>query len=369
MPDLKIMKIRAEMFRNFQHLELTPHPELNIITGRNAQGKTNLLEAIFFNLNGRSFRATTDKDLIYWQQDHCNVVTMLAKDHRQWKQVVAINKSGQKKITINNVAKTRKELNHSGVILFTPDDLTLIKNSPQVRRRFLDQELAPFQVGYSHYYQQFSKALTHRNHLLRNIRAGKESSAMLELWDKQLVENGINLLLARFSILKKLAPYAIRLYREIAKENLEIRYLSSLKIDPPVDEAQLIFKFNQLLKEVRPQEVARCQTLIGPHRDDIIFLINGQDARDFGSQGQQRTIVLSLKMALVLLSKEKHSDEPILLLDDVLFELDHYRQQVLLAKIKEGVQTFITTTKLPEKINLPNHYQLYTVDNGVVECR
>lgn len=363
---MKILKIRAEMFRNYQRLELVPHPEMNIITGKNAQGKTNLLEAIYFNLNGYSFRATSDKDLIYWQQDFCNVVSLLENQHQQWKQSVAINSNGQKKFLINNVAKKRKDLGHSGVVLFTPDDLALIKSSPQVRRKFIDQEIGPFQAGYSHYYHQYNKALTHRNHLLKSIRVGKESPSMLELWDQQLVENGVNLLLGRLAVLKKLAPYVIKWYRAMGKENLEIRYLSSLKIDPPVDESQLRFKFNRLLKEMRSQEISRCQTMIGPHRDDIVFLINGQDARDFGSQGQQRTIVLSLKMALVSLWADENHDKPILLLDDVLFELDKHRQEMLLSKIEEGVQTFITTSHFPEETILHNRYQLYTVTNGVI---
>lgn len=342
---------------------------MNIITGRNAQGKTNLLESIFFNLNGYSFRANPEKDLINWQRDFSNVVTVLENQKQRWQQTVAINKNGQKKFLINGVARKRKELGHSGVVLFTPDDLALVKSSPQVRRKFLDQEVGPFYPGYRHYLQQFNKVLTHRNHLLKSIRAGRESSAMLELWDQQLVENGVNVLLGRLAILKKMAPHVIRWYHSMGQENLEIRYLSSLKIEPPVDETHLREKFNQLLKKMRSQEIYKCQTSIGPHRDDITFFINGQDARYFGSQGQQRTVVLSLKMAQVSLWSEEYNANPILLLDDVLFELDRYRQKMLLSKIDQDVQTFITTNQFYENMNLGSSGKFYTVSNGVIKCK
>lgn len=356
------------MFRNYTSLELNPHPGLNIITGKNAQGKTNLLEAIFFNLNGGSFRTNTDKDLIFWQKDYTNVVTVIENNNRRWKQAVAVNNTGQKKFFINGVEKKKKELGHSGVVLFTPDDLALIKSSPLVRRRFLDQEVGPFHPGYIYNIQQYNRVLTHRNRLLKNIRIGKESSVMLEVWDEQLVSIGTSVLLGRLSILKKLAPYVIKWYRTMTdgKEELEIRYLSSLKIEAPIDENRLKTKFHQVLKESRSEEIKKCQTTAGPHRDDVIFFINGKDARNFGSQGQQRTIVLSLKMAQVSLWSEENNSKPILLLDDVLFELDKYRQEMLLLKIKEGIQTFITTSQFTNSIKLESDYKLFMVNNGVI---
>ncbi|MEG6617226.1 DNA replication/repair protein RecF [Peptococcaceae bacterium 1198_IL3148] len=365
---MKILKIRAEMFRNYNNFEITPSPGLNIITGQNAQGKTNLLEAIYFNLNGFSFRAAKDKELINWQSDYSNVIAIINNNQHQWKQTVAINDSGQKKFFINGVEKKKKELGHSGVVLFTPDDLALVKSSPQIRRKFLDQEIGPFTPGYIYHIQQYNKVISHRNRLLKSIRFKKESLDMLELWNQQLVELGTRVLLDRLAILKKMAPHIIKWYRVMTngKENLEIRYLSSLKIEPPLDEIQIKNKFYQLLRNTRSEEVNKCQTLFGPHRDDIVFFINGKDARNYGSQGQQRTVVLSLKMAQVSLWAEEQHTEPILLLDDVLFELDRFRQEMLLSKVQQGIQTFITTSQLATNINLASDYKVYQVSDGVI---
>lgn len=368
---MKILKIRAKTFRNYENLEINPSPGLNIITGKNAQGKTNLLEAIYFNLNGASFRATNDKDLINWRNDYSSVITVIENHNYQWKQTVAINQIGQKKFFINDVEKKKKELGHSGVVLFTPDDLALIKNSPQVRRKFLDQEIGPFHPGYRHHIQQYNKILSHRNQLLKNIRVKRESIDMLELWDQQLVENGTNVLLARLAILKRIAPHIIKWYRVMteSKESLEIRYLSSLKIEPPIEAQKLKERYYQLLKINRHEEINKCQTLIGPHRDDIVFFINGKDARNFGSQGQQRTVVLSLKMAQVSLWSEENNTEPILLLDDVLFELDKYRQEMLLLKVQDNIQTFITTSQFAKDIRFKNESKIYEVNNGVINTK
>ncbi|MBM7855833.1 DNA replication and repair protein RecF [Desulfohalotomaculum tongense] len=363
---MHILKIRAEWFRNYNCLEFEPHRNLNIITGLNAQGKTNLLEAIFFNLSGRSFRTNNLKEVISWQSDYCSVANVVAMENRQWKQSVAVNKAGNKKIFINGVEKKKKDLRHSGVILFTPDDLALIKNSPAERRKFLDQEIGSFYPAHARSIQQYAKVLSHRNRLLKNARNKSNlDTAMLEIWDQQLVTSGTSVLLGRLLILKKLAPLAIKWYNLMTggKENLEIRYMSSLKIEIPVDNKKLKERFYQVLKEVRGEEIKRCQTLAGPHRDDVIFFINGKDARIFGSQGQQRTVVLSLKLAQVTLWTREYQSKPVLLLDDVLFELDKTRQEMLLTKAREGIQTFVTTSQFNSH-DLNQQYRLFTVENG-----
>ncbi|MTI80696.1 MAG: DNA replication/repair protein RecF [Firmicutes bacterium] len=363
-----IQKIRAEWFRNYKHLVLEPHSKLNIITGLNAQGKTNLLESIYFNINGKSFRTKNLKEMINWQSDYCSVINIINKNGRQWKQSVAYNNNGTKKITINGLEKKNKDFNRSGVIVFTPDDLTLIKNSPSERRKFLDQEVGSFYTSYSKVYQNFSKVLSHRNQLLKSSYK-KLDNVMLDTWDDQLVTSGINVLMGRLSILKKLAPLAIKWYNLITDgyERLEIRYLSSLEIEPAYDEKILINKFYQVLKNVRNDEIKRKQTLVGPHRDDVIFFINGRDARNYGSQGQQRTLVLSLKLALISLWSKEYQTDPILLLDDVLFELDHKRQKFLLSEVNKGIQTFVTTNHLNTDNLLHNDFKLFTAKNGQIK--
>lgn len=365
---MQILKIRADMFRNYRHLEFSPHNNLNIIIGPNAQGKTNLLEAIFFNLKGYSYRTNDDKEVINWQNDYCNVTCLLENKGRKWQQSVALNKAGLKKYLINGVEKKRRDFSQVGVILFTPDDLELIKSSPAVRRKFIDHELGSFYSPYTHFIGKYNKILAQRNHLLKSIKASKESTDMLELWNQQLVDNGTSVLLLRLAMLKKLAPIAKKCYYHLTDgyEMLDIKYLSSLKIDGRMEEDSLKKRFYQVLKQMHPQEVRRCQTLVGPHRDDINFLINGKDARAYGSQGQQRTIVLSLKLALMTLYLTEFNMQPIVLLDDVLFELDQKRQKMLLNITKQGIQTFITTNNLNSQILQDHDYQLIRIKEGLI---
>lgn len=367
---MRLLKIRAENFRNYTSLEFKPHPFLNIITGENAQGKTNLLEAIFFNFNTYSYRANSLKDIIKWQEKNTKVLAIIKEKEQQYKQSVAINQVGKKKVLIDGVENKKKIPGHSGVILFTPDDLNLIKNTPLLRRKFLDQEVGFFHPEYISYLQEYNRLLVHRNHLLKNIKINKKNSILetLVVWDEQLVNSGIKVLLTRLKILKKLVPLAVKWHRIITKnvENLEIRYLSSLKVPVPLDEKQLKIRFHQLIKEKRLEEIQRCQTMVGPHRDDLFFLINGKNAKFFGSQGQQKTIVLSLKLALVSLYTEQYHSEPILLLDDVLFELDQHRQKMLFSQIEKGMQTFITTNHFDHQLLFNANYDLYVVEKGKI---
>lgn len=354
------------MFRNYQQVEITPHENLNIIIGKNAQGKTNLLEAIFFNIHGCSFRAANDKDIINWQHDGCNVTTFMENNGYKWKQTVAFHKSGVKKFFINGVEKKKKDLNSLGVVLFTPDDLALIKNSPAVRRKFLDQEVGSFYNTYTDLISKYNKIVNQRNHLLKSIRAGKESALLLDVYNQQLVDNGTSVLLLRLEILKKLAIIVKKWYYKLTdnKEKLDLKYLSSLKIEAQADEKSLKRRFYQVLNEIQSDEIKRCQTLVGPHRDDIHFFIDDKNARSFGSQGQQRTIVLSLKLALMTLYNKEFNTNPIVLLDDVLFELDQVRQKMLLDKINNGIQTFITANQFNEQILTDKKYKLFKIENG-----
>ena len=354
------------MFRNYQQVEISPHADLNIIIGKNAQGKTNLLEAIFFNINGCSFRAVNDKDVINWQNDYCSVTAVVENNGYKWKQTAAFHKTGSKKFFINGVEKKKKDLKSFGVVLFTPDDLTLIKNSPAVRRKFLDQEVGSFYNTYTDLISKYNKIVNQRNHLLKSIRAAKENALLLDVWNQQLVDNGTSVLLLRLEILKKLAPIVKKWYYELTdgKEKLDLKYLSSLKIEAPADENSLKKRFYQVLNEIQTEEIKRCQTLVGPHRDDICFFVDDKNARSFGSQGQQRTIVLSLKLALMTLFNKEFNSNPIVLLDDVLFELDEVRQNMLLDKLNNGVQTFITANQFNQQILKDKNYRLFKTENG-----
>lgn len=342
---MRVINIYLKNFRNYQDQFFQPHPAINIITGSNAQGKTNLIEAVYYCLRGHSFRAEKDNDIIKWHSTHTQISSDIQFSNRtlttQWK-----IKEKQKKLFINEVETARSELDQLGVVLFCPEDLTLIKGSPQERRRFLDYEVGPLNPSYSKTWRQYARVLTQRNSLLKEIRDRRANQDMLEVWDEQLYRHGAKVIFLRLQVLKKLIPIARKMHHSLTGglEELQAKYYSSLVLEPNLNEEQIYQIFAAASKKIRPMEVQRCQTMLGPHRDDISFAINGVEAKTFGSQGQQRTITLSLKLSQLDLWYQEYGDYPILLLDDVLFELDHSRQSMLLEKVLNKVQTFITTS-------------------------
>lgn len=342
---MRVLNVTLKNFRNYEEASFAPHQALNIITGPNAQGKTNLLESIYYTLRGRSFRAERDKDIIQWQKDTTTIQTgVLYKARKieiQWK-IKEINK----KLTINGVDTPRAELDHFGVVLFCPEDLNLVKGSPQERRKFLDHDVGSLNPGYGKTWRQYARVVTQRNSLLKEIRDRRASQDMLEVWDEQLYRHGARVIYLRLQILKKLIPIARNIHLQITSggEELQAKYLSSLALEPGLTEEQIYQIFLKTGQKMRATEIQRCQTMLGPHRDDLALFINGIEARSFGSQGQQRTVTLSLKLSQLELWYREFGEYPILLLDDVLFELDKSRQGMLLERIINKVQTFITTS-------------------------
>ncbi|SHK53262.1 DNA replication/repair protein RecF [Desulforamulus aeronauticus] len=343
---MRVINVTLKNFRNYQEESFQPHQAINIITGSNAQGKTNLLESIYYTFRGRSFRAERDKDIIHWQNDTTTIRTGVLLNSRnvdiKWK-----IKENNKKLIINGIDTPRAELDHFGVVLFCPEDLYLVKGSPQERRKFLDNDVGSLNPGYSKTWRQYARVLTQRNTLLKEIRDKRTSQTqdMLEVWDEQLYRHGARVIYLRLQILKKLIPIARSIHHKITEgaEELQAKYLSSLALEPGLTEEQIYQIFFKTGQKMRPTEIQRCQTMLGPHRDDLSLSLNGIEARSFGSQGQQRTVTLSLKLSQLELWYREFGDYPILLLDDVLFELDHSRQSMLLDKINK-VQTFITTS-------------------------
>jgi len=342
---LRVSSVTLRNFRNYKEESFQPHPAVNIITGPNAQGKTNLLEAIFYSLRGRSFRAERDKDIIRWQSEQTILQTEVELNSRtfllHWK-----IQEGNKKLLVNGAETPRSELDYLGVVLFCPEDLYLIKGSPQERRRFLDYDVGPLNPAYSRTWRQYARVLTQRNTLLKEIRDRRATREILEIWDEQLYRHGAKVIFLRLQVLKKLIPIARRIHYELTRgdEELQAKYLSSLVLEPGLNEEQIYQIFAAASQKVRNMEIQRCQTLLGPHRDDLSLLINGIEAKTFGSQGQQRTVTLSLKLSQLELWFKEYGDYPLLLLDDVLFELDRNRQSMLLDRVLNRVQTFITAS-------------------------
>ncbi|GAB6179176.1 DNA replication/repair protein RecF [Desulfotomaculum defluvii] len=342
---MRVQKLSLRNFRNYTEAIFIPHPSINIITGSNAQGKTNLLEGIYYSLRGRSFRAERDKDISKWQTKQTIIDSEISLTsrifHIHWK-------IGErtKKLFFNGVETPRSELDHFGVVMFSPEDLYLIKGSPQERRHFLDFEVGQLSPGYSKIWRQYSRVLHQRNTLLKEIRDRRSNPEMLEVWDDQLYRHGAKVIYLRLEVLKKLIPLARKIHFSLTggAEELQVKYLSSLVLEPGLSEEKIYQIFLNSSKKLRKIELLRCQTLLGPHRDDLSLAINGIEAKTFGSQGQQRTVTLSLKLSQLDLWYHEFGYYPVLLLDDVLFELDRDRQSMLVNKVMNKVQTFITTS-------------------------
>ncbi|OPY58848.1 MAG: DNA replication and repair protein RecF [Pelotomaculum sp. PtaU1.Bin035] len=361
-----LKRLELTNFRNYLRQDIEPGLLFNILTGKNAQGKTNILESIYLCCTGRSFRTLKEKELINWESEF-SLIRCLLETSRREIELKALLKPGQKKIKVNGALARGYPLGWPGVVLFTPDDMVIIKGSPQERRRFLDSEIGPFNPQYGYYLNRYQRVLVQRNNLLREVREKKSKNDLLQAWNEQYCHYGSKIIFIRLALLKKANPIIRKLYRELTgdSEEIDIRYHSSVKIDYSFSEHEIFTRLTAELASIKKEEIERAQSLIGPHRDDLVFLINGNDAKVYGSQGQQRTIVLTLKIAQIQMWNNELSEYPILLLDDVLFELDSLRQKALFSRVKDKVQTFVTSTEA-ENINISGDFykKLYTVKRG-----
>lgn len=353
-------------FRNYRREKIEPASAVNFITGMNAQGKTNILEAIYLGCTGRSFRTLKEKELIKWSSEHAQITCLFETYTRSIEVRILIN-PGQKHIEVNGSSIKGYPLGWPGMVLFTPDDLTMVKGSPGERRRFLDFEIGPFHPRYSHYLSRYNRVLAQRNNLLKDIREKRAERDSLQAWDEQFCLYGSKILSIRLELLKKLIPDIRSLHRQLTgeMEEIDIRYLSSLNISGIKNEEDIYLRFKSELEGLAKEEIEKVHTLIGPHRDDFSILLNGSEARVYGSQGQQRTIVLTLKLSQILQWHNEISEYPILLLDDVLFELDSSRREALLQRIHGQVQTFVTTTGVEKfDFKIINRSKFYKVSEG-----
>ncbi|OPX88306.1 MAG: DNA replication and repair protein RecF [Pelotomaculum sp. PtaB.Bin104] len=363
-----LKRLELTNFRNFLSQDIEPGLFFNIFTGKNAQGKTNILEAIYLCCTGKSFRTVKEKEIINWNADFSTIYCLLETSVREFELKVLLS-PGQKKIMVNGTLARGYPLKWPGVVLFTPGDLVIVKGSPQERRHFFDSEIGPFKAQYGFELNQYQRVLIQRNNLLREIRDKRLKNESLQVWNEQLCRYGSKIITMRLELLKRFGPVVQKLFRELTggMEKIDIRYLSSLKINQLSTEREIYNQFNDHLTSVKQQEIERAQSLIGPHRDDLAFIIDGNDARIYGSQGQQRTVILALKIAQIKMWHIETGEYPILLLDDVLFELDRVRQDALFDQAGGAVQVFITSTE-SSNININHSYvkKLYTVSKGKI---
>ncbi|OFI48989.1 DNA replication/repair protein RecF [Floricoccus tropicus] len=366
---MKLKNISLKNFRNYEQLSLDFHPNLNIFLGQNAQGKTNILESIYFLALTRSHRTSSDKDLLSWRSDNMEVSGTVEKRNTNTPLEIIMSKQGR--VTKVNHLRQQKVADYIGqmnVIMFAPEDLSIIKGSPAIRRRFIDMEIGQIRPLYLYDSIRYNKILKERNAYLKFDQANIDET-YLSVLDDQLIEYGSKMIEHRLNFIKELERISQELHSKLSHglENLTINYKSSLKFSKANPDLKTIeTDFHEQLIALRSKELYRHQTLLGPHRDDLEFFINDINVGDFGSQGQQRTTALSIKLAEIDLVFEETGEYPILLLDDVMSELDNTRQLDLLEAIIGKTQTFVTTTTLDHLQNLPTNMQIFQVENGEI---
>jgi DNA replication and repair protein RecF len=335
-------------FRNYESLVADFSASRVILLGDNAQGKTNLLEAIGLLATGHSPTAAKDADLVRWGQPQAIIRSRIKRALTDMSVDMLIRANGRRAVRINGMAQKRLAdlFGKLLVVLFRSEDLQLVKGGPASRRDFLDTMLVQLAASHYQHLHDYGRVLTQRNSLLKAIGEGKASASQLADWNEQLLVHALAIWRKRLALVKALSPGVATWHGRIAegKENLELRYLPSVELgDDPANWEKAV---RDALEEQRPREIGRGQTLVGPHRDDMELTIDGRPARQFGSQGQQRTVVLAMKLAELDYVRESAGEAPLLLLDDVLAELDVRRQNALLASIGSDVQTFVTSTHL-----------------------
>ncbi|MCA1042194.1 DNA replication/repair protein RecF [Bacillus infantis] len=345
-----IEQLLLRNYRNYESLEVQFEDKVNVIIGQNAQGKTNVMESIYVLAMAKSHRTSNDKELIRWDEDYAKIEGRVRKNHGPLPMQLVISKKG-KKAKCNHIEQQRlsQYVGNMNVVMFAPEDLHLVKGSPQVRRRFIDMEIGQVSPVYLHDVGQYNKILQQRNHYLKLLQTRKQTDqAMLEILTEQFIEMAARIVAKRFEFLKLLQKWAMPIHEGISRglETLKIEYKPSADVSDGMELSKMIEVYQEKFEKVRGREIDRGVTMFGPHRDDLAFYVNGRDVQTFGSQGQQRTTALSLKLAEIELIHSEIGEYPILLLDDVLSELDDYRQSHLLNTIQGKVQTFVTTTSV-----------------------
>lgn len=368
---MHLEQLSLKNYRNYEKLDIEFNDKVNVIIGENAQGKTNLMEAIYVLAFTKSHRTSHERELIQWEKDYAKIVGRIYKRNQSFPVEMIISSKG-KKAKLNHLEQRRLSdfIGAVNVVMFAPEDLTLVKGSPQVRRRFIDMELGQIQPTYIYHLAQYQKIVKQRNHLLKQMQFQNQDRAMLEIMTEQLIEHAAIILEKRFIFIDLLENWAKEIHASISRglEQLEIHYRSTIEVSEDTNKETIEDTYYRKFKEIQDKEVERGTTLIGPHRDDLAFHVNNKDVQTYGSQGQQRTAALSLKLAEIELIHKEVGEYPILLLDDVLSELDDYRQSHLLNTIQGKVQTFVSTTSV-DGINHEtlNKAELFRVTAGTVE--
>lgn len=355
-----IKRLELADYRNYESLHLQFDKGTNILYGDNAQGKTNILEAIYVAATTKSHKGSKDNEIINFDKEEAHIRTYLEKDEIETRVDMHLRKSKSKGIAIDGqkIKKAADLLGLCNVVFFSPEDLNIIKNGPAERRRFVDMELCQLDSFYLYNLNHYNKIVNQRNKLLKDMYMNPDLKDTLTIWDSQLVSFGSKIIERRKVFAEQLNEIILGIHKKLSggKEEIVVFYNPDVSIED----------FEAKLKVNQERDIKLKQTTIGPHRDDFSFMIGKLDIRRFGSQGQQRTAALSLKLSEIELVKKIAKDSPVLLLDDVLSELDSNRQNYLLNSIGD-IQTIITCTGLEEFVN--NRFEIdkiYKVNDGKV---
>lgn len=359
---MRITQLQLKDFRNYEECALEPCEGVTVLLGDNGQGKTNVLEAVYLTCTGRSHRTRQDRDLIRWGAEFADVRIHSLRRDGTHEVEIQLPAAGRRHILVagQEVSRSGELLGHVTGVLFSPEDLRTVKDGPAERRRFVDMALAQLRPAYYYAMQRYNRALKQRNELLRAAAARPSLIATLDSWDEQLAASGAELMRHRREYVARLSETAGETHRDIAgdRERLSIQYR------PSVDggDAQACM---DALFAARENDARRLTTSVGPHRDDVALLVDGRDVRAFGSQGQQRTAALSMRLAELKVMRDELGEWPVLMLDDVMSELDPGRRRRLLEHLK-GVQTLVTCTD-PDDLAGAEAGAIYRVSGAKIE--
>ena len=350
-----IESLALSNFRNYENADIKFSSGINILYGDNAQGKTNILEAVYMLATTKSHRGSRDKEIICFDEEESHIRASVRKNDISHRIDMHLRKSKSKGIAIDMIPikKSAELFGLVNIVFFSPEDLTIIKESPAERRRFMDMELCQISRLYYSDLSSYNRILNQRNNQLKAIAYDRSQTDMMDIWDLQLVKYGIEVIKKRNNFIEELNSIIKDIHKDLTGGREELVIIYDKNVDEEKFATELVFK--------RDTDLRLQTTNTGPHRDDMIFMINGMDVKKYGSQGQQRTVALSLKLAEIKLVKNVINDNPILLLDDVMSELDAKRRDALLSSISD-IQTIITCTGyddfIKERISIDKIYKV-----------
>ncbi len=346
---MRLTSLELDNFRNYEHAEIYPASGITVFVGNNAQGKTNVLEAVHLCCTGRSHRTPRDKELVRWEQPFGQVELKVEQADGSHEIEILLSSTERKKVKVggNFIARSGELLGHVNGVMFSPEDLRMVKGGPAERRRFVDMELSQIRPSYYYALQRYNRALLQRNKLLKEAVYKPALQETLIVWEEQLARYGAKIMHWRAGFVERLAEAAHANHLSISgdKEQLKVLYAADVPLPEKVEQLEEILK--QVLSRSREKDLQRGTTQVGPHRDDLALWLNEVDVRVFGSQGQQRTTALSLKLSELDVMREETGEWPVLMLDDVMSELDPDRKRHLLSKL-EPVQVLVSCTDISD---------------------